>query len=191
MDSVRVRECSRYRRVRLTPASGWLAALRVALPSALLSLTMVGAASASVSLQTATKTSAASTTTATILSFDPGGASKRVLVVGLTFGQGAPTGVGVTFGGVALTLAAGTSATNGNAHTEIWYLIAPASGAANPAATWTGSHSVVMGAAAFNGADQATPLTNGTFATGTSTAPSVTITSAAGDMTLDTVGTLS
>src|SRR3954469_4699109 len=72
-------------------------AVRIGLPVVLLFLSIAGRASAAVSLATATKTSVTSTTTATIASFNPGGASKRVLVVGLAFGQGAPTGVGVTF----------------------------------------------------------------------------------------------
>src|SRR3954463_1456168 len=191
MDSVRRRECSGHRRANFLVAASGSAAFRGALPAALLVLSMAGRASASVSGQAAAKTSAASTTTATIASFNPGGASKRVLVVGLAFGQGAPTGVTVTFGGVALTLASGTSVTNGTAHTEIWYLTAPVTGAASIVATWTGSHSVVMGATAFNGADQTTPVTNGITATGSSTTPSVTITSASGDMTLNTAATLS
>ncbi|MGH9144342.1 MAG: C25 family cysteine peptidase [Vicinamibacterales bacterium] len=168
-----------------------VAASRVSCLSALVLLIAVHDASASVSVGNAAKKSATAATTVTISSFDPGGASKRVLVVGLTFGQGAPTGVGVTCGGVALTLASGTSATNGNAHTEIWYLTAPTSGSADIVATWTGSHAVVMGAVSFNGADQTTPLVNGTTATGTSKSIALTITSAAGDMTLDTVSTLS
>jgi subtilisin-like proprotein convertase family protein len=158
---------------------------------ALLLLAVPRDVSAAVTVQNASKTSANGATTATITSFNPGGASNRVLVVGLTFGQGAPTGVSVTYGGVALSLASGTSATNGNAHTEIWYLTSPSTTPANVVATWTGSHDVVMGAVAFNGADQSTPIVNGTTASGTSTALSVTITSASGDMTMNTVGTLS
>ena len=127
MYSVRLRECSQYRR-------GLRAAFRVGVPVALLLLATVRSATASVTIQNASQTSAASVTTATIASFDPGSWGNRVLVVGLTFGQGAPTGVGVTYGGVALVLAAGTSATNGTAHTEIWYLTSPSNTPSNSVA---------------------------------------------------------
>ena len=159
--------------------------------AALLLLATVSSAWAAVTFASTAKTSANSVTTATIAAFNPGGAANRVLVVGLTFGQGAPTGVAVTYGGVNLTLATGTSVTNGNAHTEIWYLTDPSLTPSNIVATWTGNHDVVMGAVAFNGADQTTPVTNGTSANSATTAISLTITSAAGDMTMDTVGTLS
>jgi hypothetical protein len=121
---------------------------------------------AAVSFQNTAKISASGVATASITSFNPGGAKNRVLVVGLTFGQGAPTGVTVKYGAASLALAPGTSATNGNAHTEIWYLTNPSSTAANIVATWTGNHDVVMGAVAFAGADQTTPVVNGTSATG-------------------------
>ena len=81
---------------------------RVACSAALLLLVTVSNASASVTVQNAVKTSASSVTTATIVSFNPGGASHRVLVVGLTFGQGAPTGIAVTYGGLAIFPMAGT-----------------------------------------------------------------------------------
>lgn len=159
--------------------------------AALLLLVTSGNARAAVTVQSAASTSASSATTATIASFNPGGAGNRVLVVGLTFGQGAAAGVAIDFGGDSLTLVPGTSVTNGNAHTEIWYLTFPSSVPANIVATWTGNHDVVMGAVAFNGADPSNPVTSGTFTTGSSTAISVTVASAAGDMTMDTVGTLS
>ena len=125
-------------------------------------LSSAGGAWASVAVEASAKTSASSVTTTTITSFNPGGAKNLVLVVGLTFGQGAPTGITVKYGAVSLSLAAGTSATNGNAHTEIWYLTNPSSTPANIVATWTGSHDAVMGATAFSGADQLTPVVNGT-----------------------------
>jgi peptidase C25-like protein len=159
--------------------------------AAVLLLSPVSSAWAAVTVQSTAKTSANSVATATIAAFNPGGASNRVLVVGLTFGQGAPTGVAVNYGGVSLTLAAGTSVTSGNAHTEIWYLADPSNTPAGIVATWSGSHDVVMGAVAFNGADQTTPVVNGITANNATTAVSVTITSAAGDMTMNTVGSLS
>src|ERR1700676_5053074 len=55
---------------------------------------------------------AAAGTSATIVSFSPSFRANLVLVVGLSFGGGAPGGVTVTYGGVALTLVPGTSRTS-------------------------------------------------------------------------------
>ncbi len=143
-------------------------------------------AEASVSYVNSASASATNVATVTIPTFNPGGAANRVLVVGLTFGQGvAPTNVAVKYGGVSLTLAPGTSATNGSAHTEIWYLTDPSLTPASIVATWTGNHDVVMGATAFAGADQLTPVVNGVTATGNSTSPSVTITSLPATLTAE------
>jgi len=131
----------------------------------------------------ATSTSSNGTTSLTIAAFDPGSNLNRLLVVGLST-AGAPTGVSVTYGGVALTLATGTSVTNGSTHTEIWYLVNPSSTAADIVATWTGSVAAVLGAVAFNNVDQTTPIAGGVTATGASTKPSVTIASRTGDMVL-------
>ena len=166
------------------------AACPVVCAAVLLVCGSVSDASGAVTVQGAAKTSASAATTATIASFDPGGASNRVLVVGLTFGQGAPANVNVTYAGFDLVLAPGTAVTRGNAHTEIWYLTEPPIGTSSIVATWTGNHDVVMGAVSFNGADQTTPVVNGTSANGASAAPSLTIASAAGDMTMDAVSTL-
>jgi len=81
---------------------------------AIVALFGVNRAEAAVTYQNTAKISASSVTTTTISAFNPTGAKNRLLVVGLTFGQGAPTGVAVTYGGTSLALVPGTSATNGN-----------------------------------------------------------------------------
>jgi hypothetical protein len=54
--------------------------------------------------------------------------------------------------------------------------------------SWTtSSFAVVLGVMTATGVDQATPVNNGTFASGSSTTASVAITSTNGDLTLDTV----
>ena len=139
---------------------------------------------------TSTSGSANSATSITLASFTATAGASRIIVVGLAFGLGAPTGVSVTYGGRVLTLASGTTGTNGNAHVQIWYLTDPNTGPFDIVASWTGARDVVIGAAQFANVNQSTPITNGTFATGTSTAPSVTVTSATGKMTFNTVSTL-
>jgi hypothetical protein len=149
----------------------------------------VKTAGTAVTVQTQNSASVASGTTLSIAAFNPGAGSNRLLVVGIS-SQGAGGSMTVTFGGVALALVPGSSGTNGTTHTEMWYLVNPASSAATIQATWTGARALVMGAVAFNNVDQTTPVQSGTFATGTSTAPAVTITSEPGDMTMAVAGKL-
>ena len=136
---------------------------RIACLAALLLLS-TASAWADVSMDSSAKISASSVATATIPLFVTGASGNRVLVVGLTFGQGAPAAVVVKYGGVNLTLVPGTSKTQGNAHTEIWSLLNPSSTPSNIVATWTANHDVVMGAMSFSGVNQVTPVINGTSA---------------------------
>src|SRR5262245_37170157 len=87
---------------RIAAFARLIAPLRIVGAGALSLLLFASDASAAITVQNSAKISATSVTTATITSFNPGGAANRLLVVGLTFGQGAPTGLSVTYGGVAL-----------------------------------------------------------------------------------------
>ena len=71
---------------------------------------------------------------------------------------------------------------------EIWRLIAPASGTAAVTVTMSAAAVFGGGAASFSDVDQTTPL--GTFAGDgdNTTTPTVTVTSAAGELVFDTVG---
>ena len=131
-----------------------------------------------VTYETSAETSAAATTSITLTNFDPGSGSNRVLVVALNF-DGIPTGVTVTYGGTPLTLVPNTSgvSADGTASEQLWYLTNPSSTAANIVASWTGSVNASIGAAAFNGANQTAPVTNGTSATANSTAIAVAVNS--------------
>jgi hypothetical protein len=146
-------------------------------------------AGTAVAVQTQNSASVLSGTTVSIAGFNPGAGANRLLVVGIS-SAGAGGSMAVTFGGVPLALVPGSSGTNGTTHTEMWYLVNPASAAAAVQATWTGNRALVMGAVAFNNVDQTTPIQSGTFATGSSTAPSVTITSEPGDMVMAVAGKL-
>lgn len=110
----------------------------------------------------------------------------RVLIVGIS--QGSNTSVtSVTYAGTAMT-SLGVPANNGNkAVVSMYYLAAPATGANNVVVTWTGNVNAIVGSVSFTGVDQTTPV--GTFAkaTGTSTAPSVNVTSGNGQLVVDTV----
>jgi len=84
-----------------------------------------------------------------------------------------------------------TSINNGNNYTYLYGLVNPASGNKTLRMSTTGAHTeVFLDAASFTGADQtggATTFANAATNTGTSTAPSVVIASAVGNMTIDSV----
>lgn len=90
---------------------------------------------------------------------------------------------GITYNSVALTQL-GTTSNGEFATAEIWYLLAPATGTHTVAATFTDLARAHLGAVSYTAVNQSTPL--GTYAsnTGTSTAPSVTVTSATGDVVI-------
>ena len=77
---------------------------------------------------------------------------------------------------------------NVGVRTELWYLVAPASGTGTITVNLSASERVVGGAVSLTGVDQTTPLENAGGATGNSVTPSVTITSATDDMVWDVVG---
>jgi len=93
---------------------------------------------------------------------------------------------GSTYNAVALTAIPSGSAANGQYHIDGLHLIAPATGTNNLVATFSWNvFDVGMGSVSFTGADQTTPLGTAVTATGTSTTPSVTVSSAAGEIVID------
>ena len=100
--------------------------------------------------------------------------------------NGSQTVTGVTYNGVALTLKAAVN--NGtNIRSELWYLVAPATGANNIVITASASTRFTGGGISFNGADQTTPLGTAATATGNDTAPSVAVSAASGDIVIDSM----
>lgn len=88
----------------------------------------------------------------TLSSFNAGTGSNRLLVVGVE--SNGQTVSSATFGGTALTKVV-SSSTNQNA--EFWYLKNP-SGTGDIVVTMGGTASAVVGAYAFSGVDQTTPI---------------------------------
>lgn len=103
-----------------------------------------------------------------------------ILIVGVAIvDTGAHTVSGVTYNGVALTQKVRTAGANSNA-TEIWYLVAPATGANTIAVTLTGApvQNSMAGAISLTGANQAAPeASNG--ASGGAPNPTMSITTVA------------
>jgi hypothetical protein len=99
-------------------------------------------------------------------------------------------GATVTYGGVAMTLAASDGSLAGVINTEIWGLANPPSGA-QTVSVGTGITGDYMeaGAITVTGSDTTTCFSNSISANGTSAAPSVSVTSASGELVVDIVST--
>ncbi len=122
--------------------------------------------------------------------------SARLLLVSVSMNvtnSTASTVTSLTYNGVALTFVSGqTSAAAGNKkRVEFWRLINPPTGThaiVLTASVTTGQRvGVVASATGLDGVDQTTPLGTAAFANGNSTAPSVTATSATGELVVDYV----
>ena len=126
-------------------------------------------------------------TTTTTVSHTVSNGTGRILVVGVGIDDVGFTITGATYGGTALTLI-GTKQ-SANSRMALYYLINPTVGTANVVITISaGVTDVAVGAVSLTEVDQTTPL--GTFASaaGTNTAaPSVTVSSATGELVLETV----
>lgn len=113
----------------------------------------------------------------------------RAIEVDLSYyAPGGQTVTGVTYAGVALTQIdrQDDGATD---WAEIWVLSNPASGANNIVASFSGSIAAVGGGKSYTGAHQTTASLTGTpaKASGSSTTPTVTVTSAVGEIASDCV----
>jgi len=122
--------------------------------------------------------------------------SNLVLVVGVSmniFAGNTATVRSVTYNSVSLTKAGSHNDSASQRRTEMWYLIAPATGNKNvvvtvnvPAAATIGT---VVGATTFTGADQTSPIRIYASNDGNTNAPHVDVASGINDMVLDTMAT--
>ena len=146
---------------------------------------LVGSVSTSLSAQVtqngSVSSSSTSGTTSLTWSHNVAAGNNRALFVGISMEDGGSS-TGVTYGGVALTL---VGRRTGSHTVEIWRLLSPTVGNASVVASFGAVKRVVGGGVAFDGVNQSTPT--GTFAgaTGSSNAPTVSVTSAAGELVLD------
>jgi len=102
--------------------------------------------------------------------------SNRLLVVGVAIRDtGNPTVSSITYGGVGLTFIRADTLL-GSVRSELWYLVGPASGSNNIVVTLSSSANAAMGAVSLTGVEQSSPLDAHNGGTGTSTAPSTTVT---------------
>jgi hypothetical protein len=117
------------------------------------------------------------------------GASATALIATVAFNRQvnntAPTAVALTWNAVSMTLVPSATADNTTgaiyAGARIFGLASPATGNKTLAGSWTTAMFGYVDAISFTGTDTSTPFANGNAATGTSTTPGVTITSATGN----------
>lgn len=131
------------------------------------------------------KSTAANNNTVTLTAVDCGSASDRLLLVGVTMTGTGRTVSGITYGGTPLTLVSAKYHTDTNeARSELWRLVNPAAGSANVVVSITGAgaNNTVVGAAAFSGVHQTTPLGTAATGEGLSLAATINVTSAADDL---------
>lgn len=112
--------------------------------------------------------------------------TNRILIVGVSIkNDTGQTVTGVSYAGVSFPLIGnpnnpikfGNNA--GNARAELWYLVAPATGTNNVIVTLSASARVVGGAVSLTGVDQTNPIDAFNSNIGTSTTPSVMVTTVA------------
>ena len=108
----------------------------------------------------------------------------RFLRVGVHWRTTSITVSGITYAGVALTRLGGATVSVNRA-VDYWYLIAPTTGTNNVVVTMSAAARTVVGAISRTGVHQTTPLGTAATASGTSTAPSVTVTSATDELVDD------
>jgi methionine-rich copper-binding protein CopC len=144
-------------------------------------VTVVRAASEPLFVSSTQDISSAARTSSTFSHTVAVGDDRLLLVVTSTRGDDSVSTV--TYGGSGLTLAQATgSGGSTGQRVEVWYMVAPATGANDVVVTYSGSvNPDVISAMSYTGVDQTNPIgaTNGAF--GVSTGPSVSLTSTVAD----------
>ena len=113
--------------------------------------------------------------------------SNLLLVVGVAIdapGGGDPV-VSATYATVAMTKASAVEDGGGNARTELWYLVNPATGTNEVKVVKTLTKKSICSSLSFAGVDQTTPVGLSASAQASSASPSVTVAGATDDVIVD------
>lgn len=111
----------------------------------------------------------------------------NLLVVGVSWYKTASALSSLTYNSVSMVAVSGSLLQDGDYNTVFYYLVAPTAGTNTVAITFTGGvFDVGVGAVSFTGANQAIPYGTPATASGTSTTPSVNVSSSAGEIVIDT-----
>jgi len=112
--------------------------------------------------------------------------SDRVLFVKVSYYDSADSVTGVTYNGVTMSVVTGSLVSNGQYSVVWYYLINPATGSNTVSVSFTGAVFDFGGSAiSVTGADQTTAFGGVATATGTSTTPSVDVSSASDELVID------
>jgi hypothetical protein len=143
----------------------------------------------SVAFDNSTSVTGAAVTTLTTPAMAITASANRAGLLGLSQADIIGTTYTGSIGGTAGALVAGTdSASTGTTVRAMQFgVTAPPSGSQTGTMSWVNAIDAMLGMSTASGVDQTTPFVNGTFASFTATPASVTITSAVGDLTHDTV----
>ena len=114
------------------------------------------------------------------------GVTDGAVCVCIAFAQTTPTGVTVTIGGSAASAIANTDGNNVSRSLMFGLATGSSTGAKTISVSWTETANAAAVAISASGVDQTTPFNNGAFSgLGFGVQPSITITSATGDLTID------
>jgi len=122
------------------------------------------------------------------------GGANRILVVGVNIFSSVdpfPTVSSMTYAGQTMIFLAAQNddvAPNTRIRSEMWYITAPATGANNIVITFSAILRAVAGGMSYTNVNQTTPFGTAATATANSMTPSVAVSSAAGELVVDTVG---
>jgi subtilisin-like proprotein convertase family protein len=117
--------------------------------------------------------------------------TNRILVVGVNIFSGStpfPTVSTMTYAGQSMSFLTGVTDAGARIRSEMWYIKAPTTGTNDIVITFSANAVAVAGGMSYTGVDQTTPVGTAATAQGSGTAPSVVVSSAPGELVLDTVG---
>ncbi|WP_040549672.1 carboxypeptidase regulatory-like domain-containing protein [Pedosphaera parvula] len=151
------------------------------------SSTLVGASSSFATITLNASSSTNGNGSSLTFAHTTGAGTNGLLLVGVST-DNSTTVSSVTYGGINLTNVGGATAPgNPKPRAEIWSLPNPPVGSNNVVVTLSGSANIVAGAATFTGVSQTAPLGNFTGTSSSSGSPSVSVSSASGELVFDTV----
>jgi hypothetical protein len=159
----------------------------IAAVAALCGLLAFGPAHAAISVDHTTTAVSSANVSSLTWSHTVGVVANRILLVSLSFRDGNVSATSVTYGGAALTLIGVQNGPGNQNRTEMWYRLAPTAGTANIVVNMSASKRIVGASVSYAGVRQSAPLGTLACANNTSTAASVAVSSAAGQLVVDTV----
>jgi hypothetical protein len=105
-----------------------------------------------------------------------GSGSNRIMIVGVSIKSSTVSVSSITYGAQSLTKIRSDFNSGGSIRSELWYLIAPASGTATVTVNLSGYAAATGGSCTYTGVAQTSPIDNSNGGSGSSTSPSQSVT---------------